>query len=508
MSDKVRYDTGLGYYNLSSGKDTDFESFFDHIYSDLKSKKKHNKVTLERLAETYGILNKTLVKETTEFAIVKIARSIACRTDQSDYEKYLDIVDLYHHQVNLSHRTTQSMLLQQYSTPAPIGFIASLYVSKKGEFKNKFSEPEYFEPSAGNGLLTIALLPRNVFVNEIDEIRRGNLERQNFRAVLEQDATLPFINFYKKFDGVITNPPFGTLDEPVNYDDFKIKTLDHLMALRSLDSMKDSGKAAIIIGGHTDWDDKGRIQAGKNRIFFNYLYSHYNVEDVILIDGHKLYSRQGTAFDVRLILINGRKLKTEGFAPLKNSQSDYVIEDFEDLWKRVFGNKHHTEKNISDTKQQNIEFKEGKPVFPLSEFRAKYSFITKPVKIGHIDGKGWIKLKGHGSAHWNPKEFMVVSEIWQMTENEYRELINPKGYDQETSVYSDYDFAVREAVESGLNIPGHVLKWYKNQNPTDKKRKEEEKKARNEFYEIMSDESENRKLIAKAKIKLLKLIEV
>jgi hypothetical protein len=106
---------------------------------------------------------------------------------------------------------------------------------------------------------------------------------------------------------VLTNPPFGRLDKPVLFDTFKIDTLDHLMALRALETMTYDGKAAIIIGGHTRYDEKGRIERGRNRIFFNYLYSRYHVADVLQIDGHKLYSRQGTSFDVRLILINGRK---------------------------------------------------------------------------------------------------------------------------------------------------------------------------------------------------------
>jgi predicted RNA methylase len=426
MSDKLRYESVLGYYNLTSGKDTDFESFFDHIYSDLKSKKKHNKVTLERLAETYGIYNKNIVKETTEFAIVKIARSIAIKKDISDYDKFNEIVELYHHQVNLSHRTTQSMLLQQYSTPVPIGYIASLYVSKKGEYKNKFSEPEYFEPSAGNGLLTIALLPRNVIVNEIDEIRRENLERQNFRAVMEQDATLPFIDFYKKFDGIITNPPFGTLDEPINFDDFKIKTLDHLMALRALDTLKDSGKAAIIIGGHTDWDEKGRIQAGKNRIFFNYLYSHYNVEDVIQIDGHKLYSRQGTAFDVSLILINGRKLIPEGVAPLKNSKSDYVIDDFDELWKRIFPDNNTNAIGLSDDKLIEIMSKKI-PVMPLPDKIEKYKYLTIPLFIQHIKNKDRIKFKNEGNTYYTATDFKLNNEKKKLSnEKQNFEVIKAK----------------------------------------------------------------------------------
>lgn len=68
------------------------------------------------------------------------------------------------------------------------------------------------------------------------------------------------------------------------------------MALRALDTMKDNGKAAIIIGGHNRYDSKGRFQKSKHRVFFNYLYSYYNVVDLINIDGHKLYSRQGTSF--------------------------------------------------------------------------------------------------------------------------------------------------------------------------------------------------------------------
>jgi hypothetical protein len=179
-----------------------------------------------------------------------------------------------------------------------------------------------FEPSAGNGLLTIAGNPERIYVNEIDSLRNSNLRKQHFAEVLQQDATKPFTDFRKRFLAVLTNPPFGISEVDVMYDTFKIKPLEHVMALRALDCMRDEGKAAIIIGGHTKWDDKGRIQAGKNRIFFNYLYSHYNVADVINIDGGKLYSRQGTSFDVRLILINGRKQTLSGAAPVYDDLKD------------------------------------------------------------------------------------------------------------------------------------------------------------------------------------------
>jgi hypothetical protein len=107
------------------------------------------------------------------------------------------------------------------------------------------------------------------------------------------------------------------------------------MSLKALQTMKDNGKCAIIIGGHTSWDEQGRVKAGKNRIFLNYLYHFYNVEDVIPINGKKLYSRQGTSFDTRLILINGAKERPEGASPLKNKLHSTVVNTHQELWERV-----------------------------------------------------------------------------------------------------------------------------------------------------------------------------
>jgi hypothetical protein len=301
--------------------------FIQHVRKELDAKAKHNKKSIERIAATYGITDKTEIKEYTELAIVIKARSIA-QSSLSVEERFFKIVELYHSQVNLSHRTSQSILLQQYSTAAPIAFLA-------GIFANADNNISVFEPSAGNGLLTIASNPSNVIVNEIDNLRRSNLDDQGYKQVLKQDATLVFKGFEKKFDAVLTNPPFGILDREVKYETFGIKTLDHLMPLRALDTMKDNGKASIIIGGHTRFDKKGRIQEGKNRIFFNYLYSRYIVADMINIDGSKLYSRQGTSFDVRLILIDGRKPKPFGAAPIYNNEREKIVDSFEELFERV-----------------------------------------------------------------------------------------------------------------------------------------------------------------------------
>ena len=324
-------------------------NYVDAIRDDLKKGTSYTKTTIEKKAALFNITNKNLVKELTELAIIQIAKEIANCIKCPDtglkpttQEKYEKIVELYNHQVNLSMRTSESMLLQQYSTPAPISYVAGMYV-----LQHLPSDYKIFEPSAGNGLLTIAFNPKQVYVNEIDDVRIANLETQGFHSVTSINGTKYFqkessIFNEKMFDGIITNPPFGTLPFTANYgengDRFVINTLDHLMALRALDIMKDNGRAAIIIGGHTKWDDMGRVQAGKNRIFLNYLHRYYFVDEVLNIDGHKLYSRQGTSFDVRLILISGRKPKPEGAAPLNNLVNNPVVSSFEDLFSRVIIN--------------------------------------------------------------------------------------------------------------------------------------------------------------------------
>ncbi len=348
------------------------EQFVAAIEYDLTTKKSHNKTSVEKLAASFGITDKNEVKELTELAIVNRARLLA-HSEGTTKERFNRIVELYHSQVNLSHRTSQSILLQQYSTPAPIGYLAGVFCEiDKLQFNGGFA----FEPSAGNGLLTIAAKPERVYVNELDGFRNRNLKTQGFANVWQRDATKTFFDVQRTFMAVMTNPPFGKMETEVMFDTFPIKPLEHVMALRALDCMMDEGKAAIIIGGHTTWDDKGRITAGKNRIFFNYLYSRYHVADVININGAKLYSRQGTSFDVRLILINGRKQTASGAAPVYNPDKDCEVKTFDELFERIMDAKE-TEipmKPINDLEREAMLLQQlfgmdglGAPYEPASE---------------------------------------------------------------------------------------------------------------------------------------------
>jgi hypothetical protein len=105
----------------------------------------------------------------------------------------------------------------------------------------------------------------------------------------------------------------------------------------ALHTMKDSGKAALIIKGHIKFrEDDGYMSTYKP--FFNWLYSRYVVDDIINMNGYKLYNKQGAVTEMMLILIGGRKPgKSKKVAP-NREQAGYladITESFEALWERI-----------------------------------------------------------------------------------------------------------------------------------------------------------------------------
>ena len=217
---------------------------------------------------------------------------------------------------------------QQYSTPAPYAFLADMYVKGNGKVIESA-----LEPSAGNGMLTIGLPMDKVHVNDIDAQRLANLRRQGFKNVTSQDGTQPFAD--KDVDVVVTNPPFGSAT-PKEYDGYKISSLEGQMAINALESMKDDGRAAIIIGGKTEYAKNGSLNP-KDKAFLGYLYSHYNVEDVINVDGG-LYAKQGTSYPTRIILINGRRNydpEHKVFPPVEKDARAETVKDYDELYKRI-----------------------------------------------------------------------------------------------------------------------------------------------------------------------------
>lgn len=304
------------------------KKFIDSVNLQLAFKHKFNGIVeLRKIAERVGLkdIKDTDLQELAETAIVKRARGIASSESANDAVKFERIKTLYENQPSLNQRDSERVMKQQYSTPAPYAFLADMYVKGKGKVIDSA-----LEPSAGNGMLTIGLPMDKVHVNDIDAQRLANLRRQGFKNVTSQDGTQPFAD--KDVDVVVTNPPFGSAT-PKEYDGYKISSLEGQMAINALESMKDDGRAAIIIGGKTEYAKNGSLNP-KDKAFLGYLYSHYNVEDVINVDG-SLYAKQGTSYPTRIILINGRRLNENAFPPVKDKARAETVKDYDELYKRI-----------------------------------------------------------------------------------------------------------------------------------------------------------------------------
>lgn len=304
------------------------KKFIDVVNLQLGFKHKFNGIIeLRKIAERVGLkgIKDTDLQELAETAIVKRARGIASSESTNDAVKFERIKTLYENQPSLNQRDSDRVMKQQYSTPAPYAFLADMYVKGNGKVIESA-----LEPSAGNGMLTIGLPMDRVHVNDIDAQRLANLRRQGFKNVTSQDGTQPFAD--KDVDVVVTNPPFGSAT-PKEYDGYKISSLEGQMAINALESMKDDGRAAIIIGGKTEYAKNGSLNP-KDKAFLGYLYSHYNVEDVINVDG-SLYAKQGTSYPTRIILINGRRLNENAFPPVKDKARAEAVKDYDELYKRI-----------------------------------------------------------------------------------------------------------------------------------------------------------------------------
>lgn len=304
------------------------KKFIDVVNLQLGFKHKFNGIVeLRKIAERLGLkdIKDTDLQELAETAIVKRARGIASSESTNDAVKFERIKTLYDNQPSLNQRDSERVMKQQYSTPAPYAFLADMYVKGNGKVIESA-----LEPSAGNGMLTIGLPMDKVHVNDIDAQRLANLRRQGFKNVTSQDGTQPFAD--KDVDVVVTNPPFGSAT-PKEYDGYKISSLEGQMAINALESMKDDGRAAIIIGGKTEYAKNGSLNP-KDKAFLGYLYSHYNVEDVINVDGG-LYAKQGTSYPTRIILINGRRLNENAFPPVKDKARAETVKDYDELYKRI-----------------------------------------------------------------------------------------------------------------------------------------------------------------------------
>lgn len=287
---------------------------------------------VKKILEGYSTLSDmsaTDMQELVELAMTNETRNVALKYINSGKQKfgYDLILAMYNVQPLLNARDSTRFERQQYSTPTPFGYVMGQFVQSGKTIES------VLEPSAGNGALTITFPSAIVHVNDIDERRLENLRTLGYGKVTNQDALVPFSG---EVDAVLTNPPFGsTTAREFDEGQIKISSLEGLMAINALESMKDNGRAAIVIGGNTSYRDNGAMQSKDMRLFA-YLYSHYNVVDVINLNGD-MYKRNGTKYDVRIILINGRKkgLFKLIAPPVKSKARAEQVNSFEELYNRI-----------------------------------------------------------------------------------------------------------------------------------------------------------------------------
>ncbi len=313
-----------------------------HMHDAYSANKRVTKGQVEKLAKALKVLNMGIMWEAVELSWMLWYRAIY-REPIPFEQRLAKMIYFWHHvQPTYAYSDSSKEIYKQYSTPCPIGAIIAEYTGMKNARR-------IFEPSAGNGLLLVGADPAKTHANEIDKTRIKSLEFVQFSTITSFNAAEPFgKELDRSFDVVITNPPFSRWEEEKYDKAYIIETyfhnhlglarnirLEHVMSGLALHTMRDNGRAAIIIMGHIYFGEDGLIT--KYRPFFNWLFRHYKVDDVINLNSFKLYNKQGAIEKTMLILISGRKPKPEGVAPQSFQRPEFneMVNSFEALWQRV-----------------------------------------------------------------------------------------------------------------------------------------------------------------------------
>lgn len=322
-----------------------------HMHDRYASGERPTKSQIEQLAGKLSVPNLGMLWEAVELSWMLWYRQIY-REPLPFEERLHKMVHFWHEQQpTYAYSDSSKELYKQYSTPCPIGAMVAQYTGMDNARR-------IFEPSAGNGLLLVGADPGKTHVNEIDPTRLASLKFQGFHKITNYNAIQPFPDeMTKAYDVVVTNPPFARWEEAKFDKELIIRKyfsnhvglagnirLEHLMAGLALHTMKDTGKAAIIIMGHVYFAHDGFI--AKYRPFFNWLFRHYQVDDVINMNSFKLYNKQGAIEKTMLILVGGRKAKPQGVAPQRH-EAPYLydmVNSFDELWNRI---KPHLGYNIN-----------------------------------------------------------------------------------------------------------------------------------------------------------------
>lgn len=211
-----------------------------------------------------------------------------------------------------SWRSTVQLLNQQFSTPAPIGYLMAHLL--------KIRECDIvLEPSCGTGNLAAWAVAAGarVIANEIDP-RRSNLAR--LIGVEPTNHNAEFIDDLLPADQipgvVMMNPPFSSNGGRTKSNSAKFGFRHVESALRRLAT---GGRFGVILGAN------GSPTASAGKSFWSSLAPDIEVLGSIEIDGHEYY-RNGTT--VNVVLIVGVKCSETSHRPLQHLSVRTVEEAF------------------------------------------------------------------------------------------------------------------------------------------------------------------------------------
>lgn len=210
-------------------------------------------------------------------------------------------------------RTAEKEDLQQFSTPPPLAYIATVALDPQ-------VHDILLEPSAGTGnLLPFANnVVDQVYANEIDPDRLKLLETQQYKTTnVDAEIIDDVLPDNIQPTAIIMNPPFSATGGRTGQVKKTAYGLSHVdQALRRL---QDGGRLVTILG------ESGSFQRGPAYIkeWYNNLASKYTVQAAIDIPG-KVFQKFGTTFGTTLVVID----KT---GPSKNGMTDAVRGSVETL---------------------------------------------------------------------------------------------------------------------------------------------------------------------------------
>ncbi|WP_196160956.1 strawberry notch C-terminal domain-containing protein [Reinekea sp. G2M2-21] len=261
-----------------------------------------------------GAINVAMVEECLEAAEAKVARQIVTGELVVKSTQTFDaVLYLRNAMPNRRVRTGEQRDMQQFSTPISAAFSLGELIQNHAELHG-IVHGEYFEPTAGTGSLAINLPEQSkVVLNELSESRRAllnyamktNAKDTNVEILGHDAAHRDFRVLSAGFDGVIANPPFGTMEEAVEIDGWKTKRIDHAIVLRSLQALKETGAGTFIIGADSYIEsERGKLN-GASRAFFNHLQDNYNVLGIAHVE-LDAYKQRNAAFPLTVFTVQGR----------------------------------------------------------------------------------------------------------------------------------------------------------------------------------------------------------